>query len=324
MSNASPWIEPRLVGGNGGGRFEAHGLQPHRFALVKRLEMWWDDVRIRGMRITFSDDVVSPIYGSTDKNYKAITFDMNSTAADPGPERVTMMWMQNSGDRARLGRVHIETSRGQKWEEGPFKYKDRVQLDVGTGIFGGMDGRYGADIDAAGPLFLRSPIAKFAVGKITYTPDPNGLATGIQPVTINQAHYTNPASAPKPITWTFGGSETRTVTSSHEMSSISTFGGNVGVEVSGEVFGVGAKATAGFEWSSEQSQTTGTSTSDETQFNWALSGELGPGQAIFCKAIVQRGTLNLSYSGTVTVTLKNGTKFERRSSLIPTINRWRN
>ncbi|KAJ7078792.1 hypothetical protein C8R44DRAFT_654366, partial [Mycena epipterygia] len=158
--------------------------------------------------------------------------------------------------------------------------------------------------------FLRSPVAKVAVGNIKYTPDPRGGATGLTPVTINEAHCTNPAGAHDPITWTFGGSETREVTMSHDMTSTTLFGGSVSVEVSGEVFGIGAKTTGGFEWSSEQSQTTSTSTSETVEFNWSISGQLEPGKAITCKAIAQRGALDLNYTATVTTTLKDGFVFK--------------
>ncbi|KAJ6465806.1 hypothetical protein C8R45DRAFT_877360, partial [Mycena sanguinolenta] len=316
MSNPpvpDPLVDPKFAGGPGGTKFEARGLQDDRFVLVKRLEMWWDgSARVRGMRITFSDDVATPIYGTTDINHSAIDFDMKGTAADPGPERVTKMWMEATAatDRpGRLGNIHIETSRGQTWDKG-VAGKDRVQVDVGSGVFVGIVGRFGSDIDAAAPLFLCSPVAGIAVGNIVYTPHPKGSAAGLTPVTLNQMSFVNPANASASTDWTFHGSDARTVMMSHDITSTSIFGGSAAVEVSGEVFGVGAKATGGFEWSSETSQTTSTSTSEDIKFGWSISGKLEPGKAITCKAIVQRGALNLNHTSTVIVTLKNGAKFE--------------
>ncbi|KAJ7728210.1 hypothetical protein B0H16DRAFT_1331098 [Mycena metata] len=281
-----------------------------RANLVKSLEMWWDDERVRGLRLVFSDGSETPVYGFTTSVHSgSITFGVNPIDTDPHPECITKMWLLASHSGARLAKIHIETSRGQKFEQGPSGTDNAVTIDVGSGLFVGMAGRHGWDIDAVAPIFLASPIAKIAVGNITYTPHPSKTAQGITPVALNEAYCSNPADAPGHIDWDFSSSQTREVTMSHDMTSTTKFGGSVSVEVSGEVFGVGAETDAGFEWSSEQSNTTGSSTSETVEFKWSISGKLKPGEAITCKAIVQRGTLDLHYDATVTVTLKDNTQF---------------
>ena len=69
---------------------------------------------------------------------------------------------------------------------------------------------------------------------------------------------------------------------------------SVGVEVSAEPFGIGAKVTGGFEWQHQQMQTTTTETSSTVELSWGLSGPLDPGEPISCTALVQRGE---GYSG---------------------------
>ncbi|KAJ7720441.1 hypothetical protein B0H16DRAFT_1738862 [Mycena metata] len=164
-------------------------LEGERGLIVKRLEMWWD--------------LPHPIYGSAEGiappallkvvpflkiNTSALTFDLTPTATDPTPER-----------------IHIETSRGQTWDKGVDDAKDKVTINVGSGVFVGMAGWYGWDVDAVAALFLRSPVTKTAVGNITYSPDPIGGAVGLTPLTLNEAHCSNPAGAHDPITWQFGG-----------------------------------------------------------------------------------------------------------------------
>ena len=218
------------------------------------------------------------------------------------------MTLWGNGIGTRTGRIRLTTNKGQTLDVGKdTSGQTPYDMAIGSGVLVGMVGRSGGDIDQLGAMFLRSAITHVAISNVVYNPDLAGTDKGIENVALDQAEYSNPADSTKPVNWEFGGKTSRSQSTSYSQTSGDTFGLSVGVEVSAEPFGIGAKVTGGFEWKHEASQTTTTTTSNEIELTWGLSGTLDPGESCICTALVQRGEGRTNYSATVTVKLADGT-----------------
>jgi len=295
-----PFTGEYVIGGWGGTNFMTCGWLENVSALVvKSIDVWYNDATLRGIQVSYADDSRSPIFGSAADQFKSITL-------QPG-ELVTSLTLWGNGVGTRCGRILLTTNGGQMFDAG--KNTDgqtSYPMDVGSGYLFGFCGRSDSDIDLLGAIFLTSPIVSVSVTDIQYTPSLSGLSSGISQVALDQAHFSNPVSAASPKDWQFSGNTTRTTSTTFTQSSSTMFGGSVNVEVSGEVFGVGAKASAGFEWQTTSTVEQSNTLSNEQSLQWGLSGTLQPGQGISCTAYCQLGQGQTRYTGNVTVTLANG------------------
>jgi len=272
-------------------------VQGSQAAVVKGLRVWYNSSYLRGIQVTYSDDSRSPVYGKADDSSKSITL-------APG-ERITSLTLWGNGVGTRTGRISLTTT-GQSLDAGKnTSGQTAYDIDLGSGILVGFVGRHGSDIDQLGAVFLRSAITRVIVTNVVYNPDLAGKSDGIQNVSLDTAQYSNDKN--KQITWNFGGSTSRSKSTTYSQTSGNIYGVSVGVEVSAEPFGIGVKASGGFEWKHEESQTTGTSVTSDVTFNWGLSGTLEPGESCTCTALVQRGEGSTNYTAKVTVKLDDGT-----------------
>lgn len=225
----------------------------------------------------------------------------------PG-ELITSMTLWDYSDKARTrtGRLRLTTNQGQKFDVGSSGHT-AYDIAIGSGVLVGVVGRSGWDIDQLGAVFLRSAIVSVAVTNVVYNPDLAGTDKGIHPVALQQADYSNPADSKQPLDWDYSGTTSRTQSTTYSQSSSTMYGASVSVEVSGKVFGIGAKATGGFEWQHTSEETTTVSTSSSVGFTWGLKGTLDPGESCTCTALVQRGEGRTNYTATVEVKLQDGT-----------------
>ncbi|KAL8758690.1 MAG: hypothetical protein Q9184_003847 [Pyrenodesmia sp. 2 TL-2023] len=90
-------------------------------------------------------------------------------------------------------------------------------------------------------------------------------------------------------------------------SSTDTFGGSVGIEISAEVVGIGAKATGGFEWGVSDTTSKSTMISDTITLTQTVGPiSIAPGHGKACQIFAQKGNGSFPYSSTVTLKLDNG------------------
>lgn len=135
---------------------------------------------------------------------------------------------------------------------------DEYKIDVGGGI---ILGAYGYADDTEGGiyntafLFLEAEIDHIEVGHLNLDPSPVGTNDGLQAVSLLDTYMGNEPDQKHPITVTAILSQAETESVSHEQSTTGSFGMHADVEVSGEILGVGAKVTAGYEWSVEHVST---------------------------------------------------------------------
>ncbi|KAF8580325.1 hypothetical protein K439DRAFT_313084 [Ramaria rubella] len=300
-----PFVYPiHLIGGQTGGEeFTAcQWVQGSSALVVKGLDVWFHSQYLRGIQVTYSNNSRSLVFGSDDNSHSSIVF-------TPG-ELVTSLTLWGNGIGTRAGRIRLTTNRDQTLEVGKdTSGQTAYDIDTGAGLLVGMCGRSGVDIDQLGAIFLKYKVIHVSIRDIKYDPDLSNTAEGICifEVALNKAHFTNPASAKGPKTWTFGGSASRTTSTTYNQTTGNTFQPSAAVEVSAKPFGIGGKVTStGFQWPHQNSVTTGTSVSNLLTFTWGLTGELQPGEEIVCLAAVQRGEGRTNYDATVIVELENG------------------
>ena len=127
--------------------------------------------------------------------------------------------------------------------------------------------------------------------------------------TLAEDNYTN---GQKNTTHTHGfwNTVTRTEETAFESSVLNNYGVNVGIEISGEFLGIGAKATSGFEWSTTRGTTDRTTEKHERTLQWRTEFEVPPGASVRCKAYAQQGKFEGEYSSKASLLLQDGRTFE--------------
>lgn len=298
-----PWAPINRIGGQSGGQpfVACKWVQGTHGLVVRGLDVWWHSDYLRGVQVTYSDDSRSSVFGTAGDSHSSIVF-------APG-ELVTALTLWGNGIGTRTGRIRLTTNKGQTLDVGrDTSGQTAYDIHIGSGILVGLEGRSGSDIDQLGAIFLRSAITHFALTKLVYDHDLAGTDKGIQAVALDEATYSNPSNAKNSMNWAFGGSAERKQSVTYTDTNADTYGVSVDVEVSGEVLGIGAKATTGFQWQRQSTKTTATSTSNQVTLTWSLSGTLEAGESCTCTAIVQRGEGRTNYTADATVTLEDGTK----------------
>jgi len=298
---SGPFTGEFVVGGFGGSGFQTCKWVVNQSALiVKGLDVWWNSSTLRGIQVTFSDNTRSSVYGSASDNHNSITF-------APG-ELITSMTLWGNGNGTRTGRIRLTTSAGQTFDYGKnTSGQTPYDAGVGSGILVGICGRSGNDIDMLGPVFLNGAVTSIAISNVQYNPPLTGSSSGISQVTLDEVHYYNPPNAKQNLPWTFDNSVSRTTSTSFTQGTATTYGVNVSVEVSAELFGIGGKVTTGFTWQNTDTQETTVSTSFQETLAWGVAGELQPGQGITVTALCQQGVGQANYTSTVTLKLADGT-----------------
>lgn len=197
--------------------------------------------------ISSASGVTSPIYGHVDTaKYPSSTLTMV-----PG-EIIKNAELFGDGKGTWLGSIHIETSK-QTWDAGASTSDHNpYQIATGSGLLFGAnvytktsDEGQGSDIASMSFLFLGQPLDHIAITDITFTNDPSGSNSGISPSNVVVGEWYN---AQPSATLTYNLAPTYAVSDSYTYSqSVTTsFGESISVEISGELFGIGAKSTNEF------------------------------------------------------------------------------
>lgn len=304
MSIPYPQNEPFTglfgVGGGGGSPWAEYKWKTNDNGLiVKRLDVWWNDSCLQGIQVTYSDNSRSKQYGSFNNNHDALDL-------APG-ERITNMSLWGNGKGTRCGRIRIITDGGKDFNKGKdVTGQTEYSAGVGSGILVGMVGRSGTEIDLLGPIFLDPDVKTISVSDLNYYGDLTG-SQGITQVTLNQASYENPKGDQNPILkWDFTGSSERETSTTFTQSSSTTYGVNVTVEVSAEIFGIGAKTSTTYEWEKSDTQTTESSTTEKMAMSWSAGGELKPGETATATAFCYQAIGSLRYDAQVQIVLLDG------------------
>lgn len=218
-------------------------------------------------------------------------------------ERITSctLWVNAYGDGC-LGRVQLVTDKGQVLDTAPgdTTLGTGFSRPVGGGLLCGTIVAFYGGGDAGGIiamclLFLAPAVVSVSVSNMQYMiPTPASIA----PVNLATVNYNTTGQ------WTFGGSKSRSITNSLTSTSTKAYTATASVEISGKFLGIGASATAGFEWTQTDEKSTESSVTDSTELNWSTTGN-GPAT---CLALVYQGIANVQYQAQVVLTLSDNSQ----------------
>uniref|UniRef100_A0A3P9HJ02 Jacalin-type lectin domain-containing protein n=1 Tax=Oryzias latipes TaxID=8090 RepID=A0A3P9HJ02_ORYLA len=142
-----PYVAPvTLVGGQGGGPCSFDGAQ--NGAVLKKLDVWAGPTQVRCIKVQMSDGN-ERMFGREGDNHYSFTF-------EDGEKFTSLtLWPNNAGNR--LGGFKFTTSNNRNFEAFMTNGKPSVparEVDVGSGICFGVQGRSGSEIDAFGHMLM--------------------------------------------------------------------------------------------------------------------------------------------------------------------------
>ncbi|KAF2441434.1 hypothetical protein P171DRAFT_365956, partial [Karstenula rhodostoma CBS 690.94] len=224
----------------------------------------------------------------------------------PG-ERMAALTLWGNGVGTRCGGVRILTSEGQTFDHGKDTGgQEAYDMDVGSGICVGLNGRSGSEMDCLGFIFLNGKVTNVVISSIQYNPDISGSKQGISQVTLEQVDYTNPPDSGMDVNWSFNNTASRTTSNTFTQTSSTQYGVSTSITIKSELFGTGIENTNTFPWQKTQGTEYASTTSTTQSLSWNLSGVLKPGKIIRAQATCQQGIASVNYTSTVTVQLDNG------------------
>ena len=271
--------------------------------VVTQVSVWSDDDGIRGIQFSFSGGSSPSMQGEQGQGSAQ---NLNLKAG----ELISTARLWGNGKAQHLGHIYLKTSHGQEFDVGMKKPNDGYDIDVGGGLLLGGTGHTDDNfINEMALIFLRSKIEGATISEINFDSDqdPTGSSKNIRPVYLFDSSFGNPADSDNEVPFTVSASQTVKSETHWEQSATTSFGMSGSVNVEAKIFGIGASATAGYEWTAEDGSTEGGSQSEE--FNLASSiGPivLKPGQGKRCKIVAQKGEGDFSYTSTVTLHLEGG------------------
>ncbi|KAL8659876.1 MAG: hypothetical protein Q9202_006921 [Teloschistes flavicans] len=285
-----------VIGASSGGddfcesRIESSG------EVISGLEVWFDKKGVKGILFTYSGGQVS-MRGSQIGDNKAIKF-------APG-EQVLAATLWGDGKGRRLGHIYLKTDK-QEFDVGMEKQNNGYQINVGGGLLVGVTGATADYIARLAFLFLSPKVVSVRVSDMKIDSDPTGSSDNLEPSYLIRSSMGNPSGSNGSVSFKVTGSEKVTQSTTWEQSSTATFGGSISIEISGQIAGIGTKATTGFEWSFSDTSSQSTQISDEV----TLAQEIGPiviapGHGKACQIFAQKGNGNFAYTSTVTLNLSN-------------------
>ena len=297
------FAQPLGIGGHGGAEFTE--CKTDKGLLVKKLGVWYDDDALQAIQVTYTDDSVGPVYGTSHKSYSDITFAPN--------EIVTKASLWGDGHGNRSGHIQLVTNQNQHFDVGKnVKGQDEYPIQIGSGILAGVCGRKGAEIDMLALIFLR-PIDSIQISDLEFGALPTGPQGPQSKVLDTTTQYNTTKSN---MTWTFANALQKTNTKTISSTTTNTFGVKVtvGVKLSAEVkipiLDVDAEVNESTEvaWSISWAKMEQTATTDQITLTWSISGTMAAGdEPVTCTASAIYGENEFPYTSKTTLSFVNPT-----------------
>ncbi|KAK4169629.1 hypothetical protein QBC43DRAFT_329224 [Cladorrhinum sp. PSN259] len=297
---AAPWDSKVLqdntpVGGDTGSPFS---IVAEQGAMVKTLRIWRESEGrqfIRGIDLTFTDNKKAST-GKQEKQPKEFTFEAD--------EVITQMSLWGDGIGTKTGRIFFKTNKGREFLHGrdqPEAQQTEFVMEVGSGILIGFSGKSGEDVDHMAPVFLKTLKKERRIEDLKF--ETFDLATeGLELESVNEGEFRFEGAPNQPK---FLGSVERTVSTSFEDSTAAAV--SFGFTVSGEIPQL-VSVELSAEWEFTKTTTVTKSVEEKITRSWELAVDLkGPEDSCSCTASIFKGTLDLSYTGTLVIeTLDSG------------------
>ena len=295
------FAQPLGIGGNGGTEFTE--CKTDTGLLVKKLGVWYSDQALQAIQVTYTDDSVGPVYGTSHKSYSEITFAPNETVTKAS------LWGDGAGKRA--GHIQLVTNQNQRFDVGKnVKGQNEYPIQIGSGILAGVCGRKGAEIDMLALIFLR-PIDSIQITDLEFGALPTG-GNGPQSTILDTTPYYN--TTKEDLTWTYSNALQKTNTKTISSTTTNTFGlkASVAVKVEAQIpiIQVGGDVTTSLEtsWSIAWAKMDQTATTDQITLTWSISGTMKPGdEPVICTASAVYGDNEFPYTSKTTLLFVNPT-----------------
>ncbi|KAH6632144.1 hypothetical protein F5144DRAFT_649634 [Chaetomium tenue] len=256
---------------------------------------------LRGIVVVFSDgtemqagvrqDEFSEFTLSNDERITGMTL----WAYYPPARTFFSFWRKATDASAvRVGRIDITTSQ-RSWSygmDGTAKLSSK-EVNVGSGLLVGFQGRAGNDMDQISPIFLK-PLSTSVVENIVFeqTPDPEGLRL----TTLREGSALWNGTD---YTWNFSGSDIRDASTTFSAGLNSAF--SVSSTFTASLPRV-ADTGVGATWAQGTTQNYDQHSGSATQLTWSTAISMSADNpAVFCLAMVWEGRVNLRWSGVQTV-----------------------
>lgn len=284
------YVHFQSVGGAGGRPFEISGVAQGK--VVEKIGAWAGPWQIKAIRVWLTD--APPVtVGEPSGAYREIAF-------EPG-ERVkrVSLWSNDAG--TRLGWIELTTERGRIFSHGMTEQRrqQEIPIDIGSGILVGVTGRFGADIDALGFVFL-PPIQRAVLTEVRY-PTLEFDTPGIHIESLGSVLDDNGSSMTR--TWLISGD--REVMETFSWSVARGIAAHVDVTIEAgvpEIVRVGRVVG----WAVGATVVHAPHASRKRTLRWRISGALEPGETIALEAISRRGKQLVPYSGVMRIELITG------------------
>ncbi|KAF2187915.1 hypothetical protein K469DRAFT_567511 [Zopfia rhizophila CBS 207.26] len=300
-----PWQkQPSSVGGSEGSDFCETKFK--QGVIINGIEVWANKETVRAVQFKYSDNTLSKVYGEADGDkHSRLEWDAAATTVD----KLTM-W--GNGKATRLGRIYLRLSDGKELDVGKDTDGQKsYEQDRGSGVMVGAFGKSGLDINMLGILFLGSKVKKVRVSEMKFDDDIqtlNSKKQGITAQVLDEATHTNKKTDSND-TFAFINEVSKRDSKKFSQSLAFTFGYHVDIEISGQVLGLGAKATAGYNWELQTTHTEETESSFERKLTWRTDTIVKPGKTIHCKAFANVGSFDGGYTSKVKVELEDARTF---------------
>ena len=286
-----PFTNANLVGGRNGDKFSECRIDEG--IVVKKLGVWSNDKGLEGLKVTYSDDSVSKVHGSTKGDFNEITIAPKET--------VTSAVLWGNGKGTRSGHITLHTSADQTFDHGKdIKGQDAYPTDVGSGILAGVCGRSGAEIDCLCLIFIRG-VESMKVGEVKYGALPKPGEQGApKPVIIDDGTIVNDGEAD--LNWGFTNKVTLTYTHTHTTAVQWHISNKVSVKWSfeagvPEISKTSVEVAGEFEWGWDRTRTTTDTDTTTRDLTWNIGGVMKPkSKPIYCIATAVQGLAEVDYS----------------------------
>ncbi|KAI4788377.1 hypothetical protein KUCAC02_020435 [Chaenocephalus aceratus] len=284
------------IGGDGGQKFSLTG--EWNGATLKQLHVWVGGSQVRGVQV-FLTDGRDVLFGERSGPSQEYTF-------QPG-ECFTSLSLWGNGERTRLGAIQFKTNRsGEFFAKMTSRgLKTEYPMDVGSGICFGVVGSCGHDIDNMGFMFLNA--VKTTVLKNVNYPT---MSQVVPQVTVEQRKYmtfdnTTTADQVNKIESFRKITNTSSWTVSNSMEATFSMEVSAGIPELVEV-PTGFSFTMGAERSYLLENTV------ESTIDFTI--HVPAGKKMETEITIGRATVDLPYTGTVTITCNNGSVLQYDTS----------
>ncbi|KAF2751128.1 hypothetical protein M011DRAFT_473642 [Sporormia fimetaria CBS 119925] len=296
----APFTGPRRVGADKGTlfcetRWEA-GLT------MTGVEAWASKKGVLAVQFFYSDGSSTPVFGKIGGDRHArLDWDPTTT----GVEQVRS-W--GDGRAKMLGRLYMRLRNGDTLDVGKdIGGQDAFETQVHSGILMGVEGHSDDVVYKLGLRFLRSPVKKMRVGRITFDETPEELnkkMQGIQSVDVYSGSSQNSHSAPQK--WKFATKQSVRNTKTWQNTATHGFGYTYTLEVSGQLLGIGASGSHALAYTYEDSKTTIGATEQAKELGSEVEIEVKPGETMYCAATAWFGQYDGKYNAHVELVLEDG------------------